>query len=208
MKLIVFGATGGTGRELVKQGLKQGHEVTAIVRDPDKLAPATGLRIVQADVLNADEVARAVSGHEAVLCALGKPNIMDSSQLRVKGTRHIVAAMKGCGVPRLVCQSALGTAESLLQLPFEYRYLLVPLVMRHLYRDHGLQEVVIRESGLEWVIVRPAALTNGARTDNCRHDCGSEKTIRSKIARADVAAFMLQQVTSDQLLYKAPVIYT
>ncbi len=207
MKLIVFGASGGTGQQLLKQALEQGHEVTAFVRNPGKLQQVTGVKVTQGDVLDPAAVSQAVADQEAVLCALGRPNILDKSNLRAKGTRNIIDAMEQHGVRRLVCMSSFGTDESFERLPFEYKYLLVPLVMKHLYQDHLLQEHAIKQSKLEWVIVRPGVLTNGKKTDNYRQDCDLFGTVRPKIARADVSAFMLQQLESNEYRYKTPAIY-
>ena len=113
MKLIVFGATGGTGQHLVKQALAQGHMVTAFVRNPAKFGVShPGLRIVQGDVLDAASVEQAVSGHDAVLAALGAP-ARDTNKVRSEGTRNIISAMEKTGVRRLVCQTSLGYGDSI-----------------------------------------------------------------------------------------------
>jgi len=110
MKLLVFGATGGTGRELVKQALAQGHQVTAYARNPDKFGDIThaGLQVVRGDVLDPAAVEKAVSGHDAVLSAIGAG--AGRTTLREEGTRNIVRAMQKAGVCRLICQSSLASA--------------------------------------------------------------------------------------------------
>lgn len=162
------------------------------------------LNVVVGDVRDGAAVEQSMPGHDAVLCALGMPNIMDNSGLRAKGTHNIVNAMQKSGVARLVCQSALGTDDSANQLPLVYRYLLVPMFMRRLYTDHALQEGCIRKSQLEWVIVRPAALTKGAQTGVYQHGFTGNKNIKMKISRADTVEFMLEQLTENRYLHQMP----
>ena len=172
MKLIVFGATGGTGQHLVKQALAQGHMVTAFVRNPAKFGVShPGLRIVQGDVLDAASVEQAVSGHDAVLAALGAP-ARDTNKVRSEGTRNIISAMEKTGVRRLVCQTSLGYGDSIQVLdrtPFYFRHIIVPFFLRRVFADHALQEDVIKQSSVDWIIVRPGNLTDGERTGRYRH---------------------------------------
>ena len=206
MKLIVFGATGGTGQHLVKQALAQGHMVTAFVRNPAKFGVShTGLRIVQGDVLDAASVEQAVSGHDAVLAALGAP-ARDTNKVRSEGTRNIISAMEKTGVRRLVCQTSLGYGDSIQVLdrtPFYFRHIIVPFFLRRAFADHQLQEDLIQRSRLDWIIVRPGNLTDGERTGRYRHGFqATDKTITVNISRADVADFMLGQLSDNTYLRK------
>ena len=206
MKLIVFGATGGTGQHLVKQALAQGHAVTAFVRNPAKFGVSDpGLKIVQGDVMDAASVEHAVSGHDAVLVALGGP-ARDTSKVRSEGTRSVISAMEKTSVRRLVCQTSLGygdSRQSLDRTPFHFRYIIVPFFLRRAFADHQLQEELIQRSGLDWIIVRPGNLTDGARTGRYRHGFqATDKTITVTISRADVAHFMLGQVSDNAYLRK------
>lgn len=205
MKLIIFGATGGTGYQLVTQALEKGYEVTAFVRNPDKFQQVhMNLNVVKGDVLDLASVEQAVEGHDAVMCALGMPSIMDKSQLRSKATKNLVSAMEKKGVQRIVCLSALGAGDSHKTLPFRYKYLIAPLIMRHLYADHNMQENMIMTSQLEWSIARPGVLTDGKRTGTYQHGFGPEnKSFTTKISRADTAHFMLKQLTDNQHVNQA-----
>jgi putative NADH-flavin reductase len=205
MKLVVFGATGAVGRHLVDQALSHDHQVTAFTRSRGKLRQAhENLRVVEGDVLNLRSVASAIDGHDVVLCALGKP-LMNREKARAAGTRNIIGAMEATGVQRLVCLSALGAGESRAILPFQYKFILVPLVMRHLYADHDLQERHVRDSPLDWVIVRPSNFSKGPRTGSYRHGFATlDKDLRLKISEADVADFMLSQVADDTYLRQSP----
>ena len=205
MKLIIFGATGSIGGHLVDQALSRGHQVTVFVRSPEKFGqPHENLRVVEGDVLDPALVASAMQGHDVALCALGMP-IMNKEKLRANGTKNIVRAMEENGVRRLVCLSALGAGDSRVILPLQYKYLLIPLVMRHLYADHELQESYVRESPLDWVIVRPGNFSKGAHTCSYRHGfAATDKSLKLKISHADVADFMLSHLNDDTYLRQSP----
>jgi uncharacterized protein YbjT (DUF2867 family) len=204
MKLIVFGSTGGTGRELIRQGLERGHEVTAFVRDPAALDRRDGLDSVAGDALDAAAVARAIDGHDAVVCALGKP-ATSPGRLRSEGTRNIVAAMERSGPSRLICMSTIGIGETASQLSPLYRYLLVPTLLRRTFAEHARQEAVVRGSGLDWTIVRAGVLTDDEPADRFRHGFPpSDHSPKMKIARGDVARFMLGQLEDRSYVRAAP----
>ncbi|WP_295122844.1 NAD(P)-dependent oxidoreductase [uncultured Chitinophaga sp.] len=207
-KIIIFGATGGTGKHLVTQALEQGQQVTAFVRDPSKLqVHHPKLNIVKGDVLNAASVAQAVRGHEVVLSSIGAP-ANKTGVLRSQGTQHIVQGMEEAGIKRLICQTSLGYGDSvstLDQTPFYFKYLIVPFLLKKGFADHALQEEYIKHSRLDWVIVRPGNLTDGEHTRSYRHGFAStDKKIKVKVSRADVADFMLKQLDSDTYLHKTP----
>ncbi len=205
MKLIIFGATGGTGRKLVEQALEQGHAVTAFARNPAKLdIKHANLQIVQGDVMNSDSVEQAVQGQDAVLSAIGAPD-KSKEPVRSEGTQNIIGAMEKAGIRRFISLSTIGIGDSREMLPFYYKYILVPLFLRHAFADHEVQENYIKESRLDWTIVRPAALTDGNRTGAYRQGFPvSEKNLKLKISRADVADFMLKQLTDDTYLHQTP----
>lgn len=205
MKLTVFGSTGGTGREIVRQALEQGHEVTAFARTPEKLTQThERLHVVKGDVLGYSAVENAVRGQDAVLCSLGSP-AGDTSYLRANGTKNIVLAMEKTGVGRFVCQSSNGVGDSVSTLPFIMRYLIVPLILRRTFADHQIQEEYVTKSQLDWVLVRPVALVDGEHTGMYQHGyAGENKTVTFKISRADTADFMLKQVVDDTYLRRKP----
>ena len=153
-----------------------------------------------------DAVEQAIKDQDVVLCALGMP-AMNKDNLRAKGTRNIIRAMKNMGVLRLICQSGLGTGESRDMLPFHYRVFILPFLLRYVLADHEVQEAYIKESGLDWVIVRSANLTDKRRTDSYQHGFSElAKSMTLKISRADVAAFMLKQINENNYLHKTPAI--
>ena len=205
MKVVVFGATGTVGRCLVDQALSQNHQVTALARRPEKIGQShEDLRVVEGDVLDIALVKNTVQGHDVVLCALGTP-VTNKEKLRASGTRNIVRAMEETGVDRLVCLSARGVGDSRDILPFRWKYLLIPLLARHTYADHELQESYVRNSRLDWVIVRPGGFSDAVLTSSYRHGfTAADKSLKLKISRADVADFMLSQLADNTYLRQAP----
>lgn len=205
MKLLIFGSTGATGRQLVEQALTQGYAVTAFARNPAKVDRRhENLRVVQGDVMDDSSVERATQDQDAVLVALGTGPLTKNT-VRSEGTRNVMGAMEKAGVRRFVCLSSIGIGDSRPMLPFHYKYFLVPLLLRHEFAEHEAQENWVKQSRTEWTIVRPGSLTNGIRTGHYRHGLpGADKTIEGRISRADVADFMLRQLRDNTYLYKTP----
>ncbi len=207
MKLIIFGATGGTGQQILEQALEQGHEVTAFVRSPEKLdIKHEKLRILKGNVLDFASVEGAIQGQDAVICTLGLPP-RHKSYLRANGTKNIIRAMEKTGVKRFICQSSHGVGESRKTLPFLMKYLIVPFFLRRVFADHEIQENYTKKCQLDWIIVRPTALTDGEHTDSYQHGYKSDnKTVTNKISRADTADFMLKQLADNTYLHQTPSI--
>jgi putative NADH-flavin reductase len=202
MKLVIFGSTGSIGHQLVVQALEQGHTVTAFARNPAKLEiEHANLTVVQGDALDSASVEKTVDGQDAVLCALGSAQ----GTIRSEGTRNIVRAMEKAGVSRFICLSTLGVGDSRANLNFFWKHIMFGLLLRQSYADHVSQEDYVKESRLDWTIVRPGAFTDGDRTGVYRHGFPStDKTIKGKISRADVADFMLKQLTDRTYLHETP----
>jgi putative NADH-flavin reductase len=205
MKLLIFGSTGSIGRPLVEQALEQGHTVTAFARNPAKLdIQHPNLKVVQGDVMNLTSVEQAVQGQDAVLCVLGSGGQRKGS-IRSEGTRQIIQAMEKTGVRRLICQTTLGAGDSWENLNLFWKYIMFGAFLREVFVDHEKQENEVKQSRLDWTIVRPGAFVDGDRTGHYRHGFPStDKTAKLKISRADVAEFLLQQLTNDAYLYKTP----
>ncbi len=203
MKLVIFGSTGSIGHQLVVQALEQDHTVTAFARNPAKIEIAhASLTAVQGDALDPASVEKAVDGQDAVLSALGAGA---KGAIRSEGTRNVVRAMEEAGVSRLVCLSTLGVGNSRANLNFFWRHIMFGLLLRRAYADHISQEDYVKNSRLDWTIVRAGAFTDGSRTGVYRHGFpGTDKTIKGKISRADVADFMLTQLTDRTYLHETP----
>jgi putative NADH-flavin reductase len=205
LRILIIGATGGTGRELVRQALEQGHQVTALVRKPKKMKlEHPNLRVVKGNVHDYDSVESAMREQSAVVCALGTKRFFYPNRVASNGTANILRAMKSCGVPRLVCESSLGVGNSVGRLGLLYTFLVVPLLLPFVFYDKVRQEKLIEESETDWVIVRPAVLTNAPARGNYRHGRNiGNYLFTNRIARADVADFMLKQLTDDDYIGSA-----
>ena len=205
MKLLIFGATGSVGHYVVEQALEQGHTVTAFTRNPDKLdIQHAQLKIFQGDVMNRPAVEQALQGQDAVVCALGAGQSLTGT-VRSEGTRNIIQAMDQMGVRRLICQTTMGTGDSWGNLNFYWKYIMFGLILRNVFADHERQEGYVRQSHLDWTIVRPSAFVDGDRTGQYRHGfSGTDKTTTLKISRADVADFIVKQLDNHSYLHQAP----
>lgn len=205
MKLIIFGSTGTVGRHLVDQALSLGHEVTAVARNPEKLEIEQAERtptLVKGDVLDPASLEPVMPGHDAVICALGAGR---KGTVRSIGTRNILRAMESAGIRRLVCQSTLGVGDSAGNLNFFWKHIMFGWFLKEAFADHVEQERYIKESDLDWVIVRPAAYTDGPATGEYKHGFpATEPDLKLKISRADVAGFVLKQLEDDTYLRQTP----
>jgi putative NADH-flavin reductase len=200
MKIIVFGATGKTGRQVVQQALDAGHDVTAFVRDPARLQlDDPRLRVAAGQVtVGQAAVTAAVDGHDAVISALGSSQTlrgMRSPMIMSQATPVIIQAMTETGVDRLVFLSSLGVGDSYAQAPPVLK-LIYKLFMGPVYADKAAGERLLRDSSLNWTLVYPVLLTNGPHTGSYRSGESLELTGMPRISRADVADFMVSQLSS------------
>lgn len=204
-RLLVVGATGGTGRQLVTQALERGYTVTALVRDPTRLpVEHERLRIVRGDVLDYASVEAAVREQDAVVSALGHKRFFSTAGMLSEGTRNIVRAMEAHNVARLVCETSLGLGDSAGRMGLYYTLFTIPVILPLYFWDKTTQERAIATSRLEWVIVRPGALKDGEKRGGYRHGPVGGFIGTVGISRADVADFMLNQLTADTYVGSAP----
>jgi len=192
MKLTIFGATGNVGRHLVPLALAQGHQVTAFTRDPARISVVhERLRVLQGDVTDPASCLPAVEGADAVVVVLGAGR---QGRIRESGTSAVVAAMQEAGVDRLICQSTIGVGSSRGNLNFYWKHLMFGLLLRPAFADHVRQEHVVRDSALDWTIVRPSAFAETS-PGTVRHGFGpSEPGLHLKISLSDLAEFLLALV--------------
>jgi putative NADH-flavin reductase len=192
MKLLVLGATGGTGLEIISQAIERGHSLTAFVRAPDPLKRfGDRIAVVRGNLLNSSELQRVLKGHDAVLSGFG-PRLPISKADATLLERFAVALTSGmhqAGVQRLVVEStAFLFTDSIIPPTNLFGRLFFPDVVR----DAGEMENVFRKSGLDWTLVRPPRLTDKPRTGKYRVLEGHLPRFGFAISRADVADFMIK----------------
>jgi putative NADH-flavin reductase len=207
MKLAIFGATGRTGQHLLRLALKEGHQVTVLVRDPAKLTEKSDrLTVVQGSLKDADCLDRVVKGADAVLSALGPANNQPTFDIS-QGMQAILTAMRVNGVKRLIVSAGAGVGDpdDAPKLFNRLINVLLKATSRYVYEDMLKTVALVRESGLDWTVVRVPMLTDDPATAQVKVGMVG-KGMGPRISRADMADFMLKQVKADQFLRKAPAI--
>ncbi|SOD84467.1 NAD(P)-dependent oxidoreductase [Streptomyces sp. Ag109_G2-15] len=196
MKLTVFGATGGIGREIVRQALGAGHQVTAVVRDPTRLdITGNALEVFRADLTDPQELGAAVAGRDAVLSGLGARSRRDAG-VAARLTRAVLGAMEAEGVRRLLVVSAGPVGPEPENDGFLDRGMrgLVSAVLNDVYADLREMEAELARSGTDWTSVRPPRLQDKPLTGRYRTVVGGFPPKGRFIARADVAHAMLSMI--------------
>jgi putative NADH-flavin reductase len=203
MKLIVFGATGGIGSQVISQALATGHTVTAVARHPAAITTQHArLTVVQGDVLEPHTLDQPIAGQDAVISALGVRTRAPTT-VYSEGVANIMRAMQAANVRRLLCVSATGLDPG----PLLQRWLAKPILWRifkDMYTDLVSMEDHVKRSDLEWTIVRPPRLTDGPRTGQYHMAVNKQLTRGALISRADVADYMLTHL-DDRSCYRAQV---
>lgn len=198
MKILVIGATGPTGRELVAQGIAAGHQITAAVRRPETAGLPSGVKTARVDVTDSESLAGAVAGQDAVISSLGSKLSRKPTTLFSDGTRNLVRAMRAANVRRLICITGIGAGDSKGHGGLLYDRIIQPLLLGEIYKDKTRQESIIRECGLDWTVVRPGQLTNGAKSGQIRALTDLTGFTVGKISRADVATFILGRLSDEK----------
>ena len=207
--IVIFGASRGIGREAVDEALDRGHRVRAFARSAERIdVENEGLERMAGDARSPEDVQRALEGADAAVQALGVPagpRLLTERTLFSDATRTLLAAMRHCGVHRLVAVTGYGAGDSQARMSVPIR---VPfrLVLGRAYDDKSRQERMIRESELTWTIARPGMLTNGARTGTYRVLRDPEDFRYGAISRKDVAHFLIGQVEAPTEAREAPVL--
>jgi putative NADH-flavin reductase len=202
MKLLILGATGSTGLQVLTQALNAGHEVTVFVRNPLKLKEYTGkIIIINGDLKDVQKLEEAVNGQDAVISALGYKNLWDKSLFISKALEVVVNAMSARGVNKLVYESAVNIGgKRSFRNPFLRNFLRI-FGADNPFIDHNLTEHHIKLSNLNWTIVRPGMLTNGAL--RAKYRAGGNVKMVLFISRADVAHCMIDSLTNENYFKKA-----
>jgi putative NADH-flavin reductase len=213
MKIVVLGANGAVGQLAIADLLKANHEVKALVRNASTMPTKhSRLTVEQGDPTNASNVESLLPGQDAVLSTLGVRRNKRTT-LRTDVARNLVAAMKKHGVRKLVWLDGAGVGSSkefVQRHSFLFGRIVMPLFLNHMYADAAVADALIEKSECDWVIVRPMSFTNGAKTGNISvvTDMSQNVKLRLRIARADVAAFLVEQLIKDDYVGQMPIIYT
>jgi putative NADH-flavin reductase len=205
--IVVFGATGPTGREFVKQALDEGHELTVIVRDPTSLnLKHDKMKVIKGDVLECSSFKNEIMGKDAVISCLGSGGKTKPTIIYSKGMENIISTMGKSRVNRMICISALGLATND-KMSFLGKILVKfvgQIIYKEPYKDMRLMEKILENANLEWTIVKPPALTNKVKTGTYRLGINEHISRPLSISRADLAHFMLSSI-DDSKTFRAKV---
>lgn len=206
-KILVLGATGATGRLIVNQAVARGYDVTVLVRSAEKARDITGAKLIVGDARDETALRAALKGREAVVSALGTPvSPFREVTLLSTATRALVSAMKAEQVSRLVCITGMGAGDSAGHGGFVADNVIFPLLLKKVYTDKDRQEAIVKDSELDWVLVRPSILNNKPGRGSVRALTDLSGFHGGSIAREDVATFVLDQVRADTWLHRSPLI--
>jgi putative NADH-flavin reductase len=201
MKLVVFGAQGGIGAQVVEQALASGHEVTAIVRRPSAMTlQDERLDVIKGDVLEPVTFQAAIVGQDAVVSALGIRNRAPTT-VYSQGVANIIAAMNAAHIRRLLCVSASGLDPG----PLWQRLFAKPmlwLILKEMYSDLARMETAVKASGLDWTIMRPPQFTDGPHTGHYQTSVNHHLARCRSISRADIADYIVTHL-DDRSTYRA-----
>ena len=204
MKIMLIGGTGKTGKELIKQALEAGHQVTALVRNPKKIKITNpNLVVAEGNVLVPESLERSFAAHDIVISALGHKKFFIKTTILSGGTRNIIRAMRKNQINRFICITSLGINDSRFKLGLYYTFFVIPFIILFYFLDKEKQERIIQQSELDWTIVRPGQLTNGRKRGRYKQGKGLGSYILTKmISRADVAHFILREMEHNAYIRK------
>lgn len=202
MRLLVIGATGALGRCVVDTALAWGHDVTALVRNPPSASLPARVEVIPGDVLDAVSINPAVQRCAAVICALGTLSPRKPTTLLERGTANLVAAMTRAEVRRLVCVTLLGVGNSRPNTALLYRHIILR-VLAPMLPDKENQEQVVRNSGLDWMLVRPPTIVGCTSGRPARVIPEGERGRTGLVSRASLAALLVHAAGTDEYTHRA-----
>lgn len=209
MKILVFGASGATGRELVRRGLAAGHQISAFVRNPSSFTEAPGLRVIQGDVFDPEQVAAAIQGQDAIFTALGA-RTLGPNDLLPKASANIIAGMKRHGLRRLIVLGASGASGDAGKYSSGLQRLVLRVLkhtlLKYPFINSAIQQQQVEASGLDYTIVLPPRLTNGPAVGKYRMLPDGLPRGGATLSRADLAEFMLKQLSDPTWIRKTPYV--
>lgn len=202
MRLLIFGATGQTGKQLIIQGLQQGHTITVFARNPSALQIKNKrLIIFQGDISKREQVIHAIKKQDAVISVLGNKTsnaLWKANTVISDGLKNIIQGMKVNKVKRLLFVTSFGVSKNV----FLPEKLLIKIFLKNIFADIPLQENMIKDSGLDYTIVRPARLVNSPKIGKYKEGIDLPIGLFSKIARSDIADFLLRNIENEKVIKK------
>ena len=204
--ILVVGATGGLGLQIVSQALAGGLQVTALVRNAAALPHSDHLKVVTGNIFDPQLVRTAMEGTDAVLSALGFKRKSKHPTIYSNSLQVLLPAMTATGVRKIIYCTSAGVEDNDPNTLWVYRHVVRPLVLKKGYADMVKAEALLRQSSADWVVIRPGRLTDGERKGQFRVSPRFRPTHGVTISRADVAYFMLQQVDSVQWVRQTPTL--
>jgi putative NADH-flavin reductase len=198
MRILVFGGTGSVGRRVIEEALRRRHQITALVRSPQKVGVlASRITVVQGDALDARAVEKAVGGQDAVIYTLGAGNVRYTT-LFSASTRVLLTAMNQHAVRRLICVTGVGAGDTKGHGGFLYDRILYPLFTKGIYADKDKQESLIRDSHADWTIVRPAPFQKNKPAGPLRAVTDVDDVTLRRISRLEVAQFLVDELEQNR----------
>ncbi len=207
MKILIIGATRGIGLQVLLQALAEDHDVTVLARNPQKLAlEHERLQVVRGDICENNAVSSATEGQDAVVSCIGIRPTRKPVSVFSAGIKNVLKAMDQHRVRRLIGVTGIGAGDSRGHGGFFYDKIFQPMLLKTIYENKDQEESLIKDSQVNWIIVRPGFLTNGPMTGSYRVLTDMTDVKAGKISRADVAHFILNQLDSSEYLSQTPML--
>lgn len=207
MKIAIIGASHGVGNQLLKLALKDGHEVTALLRKPNKLKVSdSNLHIIKGDILDPPSVANATANQDGICVCIGIPLSIKPVEVFSKGIKNVLSSIGNNTEQKLIVITGIGAGDSKGHGGFLYDRVINPLLLKEIYKDKNREETLIKESHSNWMIVRPGFLTDGPRTGKYRVIENLTGITAGNISRSDVADFMLKQLKEPTHFGRTPLL--
>jgi len=207
MKILIIGASRGIGKALMECALEENNEVTVLARNPSKItANHKQLRLVEGDILDMNSLSSAIMDQEAICSCIGCPITFKPVDLFSRGAENIVAALKEDSSVKYVTVTGIGAGDSKGHGGFLYDKIFNPLFLKTIYEDKDREEEIIKNSNLDWLIVRPAGLTNGPRTGIYHVMNDLTGVTMKRISRRDVADFILKELKKPSNFGRTPML--
>jgi putative NADH-flavin reductase len=207
MKILIIGANRGIGLQVLQQAIEKNHDITVLVRSPQKLTVEhERLVVMQGDTCDRQAVSRAIKSQDAVISCIGIMPTRKPVSVFSTGIKNVLESMGQCKVRLLISITGIGAGESKGHGGFFYDKIFQPLFLKTIYEDKDREESLIKGSQANWIIVRPGFLTNGPATGTYRVLTDMMDVKAGKISRADVAHFILNQLDSSEYLRQTPLL--